>query len=146
MISISGNSHKNSVNSVVSSSKLQLRQRSMEATKSQSVSSTTKRSLTDEQLARIKRLEDAWNTDLVDDDDDNDEDDGGDNKGDVDDYHEYHIQPIHGTFPKRNRQQIDEQTAQSNIINPSIRYYYFYNNITIILSSLSSILSLSVVK
>jgi hypothetical protein len=125
LISISGTSHKNSVNSinsVISSSNLQLRQRSLEATKSQLAAASAKRSLTEEQLARIKRLEDAWNTDLIDDDnDDNDDDDNGGDNGDVDDYNDYHVQPVHGTFPKRNRRQIEEQIASSNIAHPSVR-------------------------
>jgi len=115
LISISGNSHNNSV---ISSSKLKLRQRSTLETKTSN--SSSKRSvLTEEQLARIKRLEEAWNTDL--DVDNNTDNDNDNSDADADDYNDYHIQPVHGTFPKRHRRLTDEQLLPSNMSHPIVR-------------------------
>ena len=115
LISISGNSHNNSI---ISSSKLKLRQRNTLETKT-SMSPSKRSVLTEEQLARIKRLEEAWNTDLdVDNDNDNDNDNSD---SDTDDYNDYHVQPVHGIFPKRHRRLTDEQLLPSNMSHPSVR-------------------------
>ena len=116
-ISISGNSHNNSI---ISSSKLKLRQRNTLETKT-SMSPSKRSVLTEEQLARIKRLEEAWNTDLdVDNNTDNDNDNDN-SDSDTDDYNDYHVQPVHGTFPKRHRRLTDEQLLPSNMSHPSVR-------------------------
>ena len=116
LISISGNSHNNSI---ISSSKLKLRQRNTLETKTSN--SSSKRSLlTEEQLARIKRLEEAWNTDL-DVHNNNTDNDNDNSDNDSDDYNDYHVQPVHGTFPKRHRRLTDEQLLPSNMSHPSVR-------------------------
>ena len=119
LISISGNSHNNSV---ISSSKLKLRQRSTLETTTPNSPLQSKRSiLTEEQFARIKRLEEAWNTDLDLDNNTDNDNDNDNSDSDSDDFNDYHVQPVHGTFPKRHRRPTDEQLLPSNMSHPSVR-------------------------